>query len=261
MMESASFSSEARRRAESLSSTSGRTERLSSNSEEPSNKRVESMSLHPGLQSHRDSVTIQGSLGRRESESSHAGNRDSVSSSYSGHRDSISSYSGTIPGHRGSFSLRGEDLNEGSFSRSRSKSGGNKRRRSRSGIESSYSPESSPLYSRTSRSERSELYSGRRRHDHELYPGSTRAHQVPELYSGSNMSELFSAICRPEPVPSDPFPGPGSATRLEQFGDLYSLTKSRSGNLCSDDLTLDPSPGSRRSSVLAEGEERTPNDM
>ena len=249
LMESVASSSEARRRTESLSSSSSgrQAERISSSSEDSSRR----MSLHPGLQSHRDSVTLQqGTVGRRDS-----GHRDSVSS-YSGHRDSISSYSGTIPGHRGSFSLRGvEDLNEGSFSRSRSKSGGSRRRRSRSGLES-YSPENSPLYSRTSRSERagSEVYSGsRRRHQQQgLYP--SRSEQLPELYSsaGSNMSGIF----RPEPVSSDLFTG-----RLEQFAEIYSVAGTRSENvsdLYSDDLTLDPR---RRTSELAEGEERTQDDM
>ena len=237
---------EARRRTESLSSSSSggrQAERISSSCEDSSRR----MSLHPGLQSHRDSVTLQQeAVGRRDS-----GHRDSVSS-YSGHRDSISSYSGTIPGHRGSFSLRGaEDLNEGgSFSRSRSKSGGSRRRRSRSGLES-YSPENSPLYSRTSRS----VYSGSRRRQQQqqgLY--SSRSEQLPGLHSsfGSNTSGIF----RPEPVSSNLFPG-----RLEQFAEIYSVAGTRSENvsdLYSDDLTLDPR---RKTGEVAEGEERTQDDM
>ena len=248
-------SSEARRRTESLSSSSGKTERMSSNSDDATRR----MSLHPGLQSHRDSVTLQqqGPVGRRED----SGHRDSVSS-YSGHRESISSYSGTIPGHRSSFSLRGADdvSLEGSFSRSRSKSGGSRRRRSRSGLES-YSPDDSPLYS--SRSEHtagSEVYSAsRRRHEQvqELYSG--RSEQLAELYSspGSNRSELYSDPS----ASSDLFP-PGG--RLEQFADLYSVTKSRSekvSDLYSDDLTLDPTSSGRRASDLVEAERRTQDNM
>ena len=251
LTESLSSTSEARRRTESLSSSSsgGRT----SSSSEDSSRRL---SLHPGLQSHRDSVTLQpqGSvLGRRDSE----------------HRDSISSYSGTIPGHRGSFSLRGaaEDLSfEGfpSFSRSRSKSGGGgsqRRRRSRSGLESYSPPPDNPpsLYSRTSRSEHagSELYSASRRRQEQTVPGlySGRSDQLPEMYS-SNRSHLYSSsgMCAPEQVASsDLLP----SKRLEQFADLYSVTKSRSENssdFYSDDLTLDPTFG-RRTSDLGDGEE------
>ena len=254
LTESLSSTSEARRRTESLSSSSSGG-RISSSSEDSSRR----MSLHPGLQSHRDSVTLQpqGSvLGRRDSE----------------HRDSVSSYSGTIPGHRGSFSLRGgaEDLSfEGpSFSRSRSKSGGGgsqRRRRSRSGLES-YSPpaDNSPsLYSRTSRSEHagSELYSASRRRQEQTVPGlySGRSDQLPEMYS-SNRSHLYSSsgMCAPEQVSSSElFP----SKRLEQFADLYSVTKSRSENFYSDDLTLDPTSG-RRTSDLADGEEaRTQENM
>ena len=244
-------SSEARRRTESLSSSSGKTERMSSSSDTSSRR----MSLHPGLQSHRDSVTLQqqGPVGRRED----SGHRDSVSS-YSGHRESISSYSGTIPGHRSSFSLRGaEDLSlEGSFSRSRSKSGGSRRRRSRSrsGLES-HSPDDSPLYS-----SRSEVYSAsRRRHEQVQGLYSGRSEQLSELYSspGSNRSELYSD----PPVSSDLFP-PGG--RLEQFADLYSVTKSRSekvSDLYSDDLTPDPTSSGRRTSDLVEDEGRTQDNM
>ena len=85
---------------------------------------------------------------------------------------------------------------------------------------------------------------------------------MPELYS-SNSSDLYSSagMCGPDLVSSsDLFP----CNRLEQFTDLYSVTKSRSENssdLYSDDLTLDPTSSGRRSSDLAEGEERTQDDM
>ena len=220
------------------------------------------MSSSSGLQVHRDSVTGT-LLGRRESGSS--GHRDSLSS-YSGQSVS-SSYSGTIPGHRGSFSLRGvagEDLGEKSFSRSRSKSGGSRRKRSRSGLET-YSPEHSSRYSRTSRTE---LYPRGRGPEQaqELYSGISRAEELPEIYSGKNRSEnlsqLYSGMCRRE-IEIEMFPGP--SVRLEQLGDLYSATSSRPEDVpdlySTDPLTLSPRACSRRNSETTEVEERTQDEM
>ena len=254
-------SSEARRKE---STTSSLLDSISSSSSREARRRTESLSSSSGLQVHRDSVTGT-LLGRRESGSSTSGHRGSLSS-YSGQSVSFS-YSGTIPGHRGSFSLRGavgEDLGEKSFSRSRSKSGGSRRKRSRSGLET-YSPEHSSRYSRISRTE---LYPRGRGPEQaqELYSGISRAEELPEIYSGKNrsenLSELYSGMCRREPS-VELFPGP--SVRLEQFADLYSATSNRPEDVpvlySTDPLNLSPRACSRRNSETTEVEERTQDEM